>query len=1139
LRAARPLMLAALARSWDGPIIFITPRIKRAYNVVEQLPVWLGGAANPVLRFYEPIPQFYERASWGDDVIRGRVETLATLMDDSAPTQPVVVTSARALMQRTIPTAQFRKETQQLRAGQQHHIDRLMSSWLQIGYRPEVIVVEPGTFSRRGGVVDIFPAAASQPVRLDFFGDEIESIRVFDPSTQRSEGPIAQVAITPAREALPGLTEGIARHLSSWFGALPNAEADMTAPGADAEPLAMGSSFPHLEHYLPYMYANPVSLLDYAPLEALIVVEEWEDLQTTVEEITENAEVYREEQHATGQIPSDYPRPYLDWDMLAAELAGRSVLQLAGADTIEEAATLSSRFTPGGRFGGQLRTVLQTAREHKSRQDSVIIVTEQAERLKQLWYEQDTSSFIPTVQSLDTAPEPGVVMFVNGTMQEGWTFKTDQRQRIHVYTDAEIFGWSRPEPRRRKTTRRSRPPEADYADWKDGDYVVHVDYGIGRFGGMVHRTVEGNEREYLLVRYDGADMLFVPIHQADRLSRYIGADDTPPQLNKLGKPDWQRVRSRTQKAVEEEAQELLALYAARAQASGHAYTPDTHWQHELEASFSYVETEDQLRALGEVKRDMELPHPMDRLICGDVGYGKTEVALRAAFKAVMDGKQVAVLVPTTVLAQQHYVTFTNRMAPFPVKVEVMSRFRTREEQTRILPRIASGEIDILIGTHRILSQDITFKDLGLVIVDEEQRFGVKQKEHLKALRTQVDVLTLTATPIPRTLYMSMAGVRDISMIQTPPEERLPVITHVGRFDENLMRQAILREIERGGQVFIVHNRVRTIETLQDQIESLVPEARLIVGHGQMNERELSHVMDAFARHDYDILLSTTIVESGIDIPNANTLIVDRADQMGLAQLYQLRGRVGRSAQQGYAYFFHPRKVTPEARARLETLTENTSLGAGFNIAMRDLEIRGAGDILSTRQTGHVSAVGLNLYTQLLSQAIKKLKGEEPDGGVAQPAVATRGIVIDLPMPAYVPKDWIPEIALRLQIYRRIAGLTERAQIETMRAELLDRFGQLPLAVENLLYQIEVKLAAQAARATHIMARDHRIEVRLPYLGEINRPALEQLLGDDVEVSRVAVTFPQDDEMLWRLHLLDILDQLAEGVRAEAETSSGL
>jgi transcription-repair coupling factor (superfamily II helicase) len=770
--------------------------------------------------------------------------------------------------------------------------------------------------------------------------------------------------------------------------------------------------------------------------------------------------------------------------------------------------------------------MLTQVRDQQADGGRMVIVTQQAPRLTELWYEQDSSDYIPTATNIEDAPSAGSMIFANGTLEEGWTLNRPDGS-LHLLTDAEVFGWSRPEPRRRKTGGSARLPEAAYADWKEGDYVVHVDYGIGQFVGMRHRTMEGIEREYLVVQYGGTDTVYVPIHQADRLTRYVGADDNPPTLHRLGQPDWTRVTRKAKKAVEEEARELLELYAARARTSGFAFQPDTHWQHELEASFPYVETHDQIKSVREVKADMERRQPMDRLICGDVGYGKTEVALRAAFKAVMDGKQVAVLVPTTVLAQQHYETFSNRLAPFPVKVEMMSRFRTPEQQRQILPKLATGEIDIIIGTHRILSEDITLKNLGLVIIDEEQRFGVKQKEHFKQLRTQVDVLTLTATPIPRTLYMSLTGVRDISMIQTPPEERVPVITHVGRFDGKLIRQAVLREIDRGGQAFVVHNRIRTIDMIRDKLEDIVPEARIITAHGQMHPRQLESIITRFAHGEFDILLSTSIIENGIDMPNVNTLIVDRADWFGMAQLYQIRGRVGRSAQQAYAYFFHPgsKKVTEDARARLDTLAENTSLGAGLQIAMRDLEIRGAGDILSTRQTGHVAAIGLHLYTQLLTQAIKRLKGEAPSAE----NTATEGgrIVIELPLPAYLPNDWIPDMALRLQIYRRIAGLTTSEEIEAMRAELRDRFGQLPAAVDGLLYQMEVKALAQATNATHVIANADRVEVRLPYLGEVNRPALGASLGDDVRVSRTAIMLERSD--LWQLRLLDVLRAISEGV----------
>ncbi|NDJ61442.1 MAG: transcription-repair coupling factor, partial [Chloroflexi bacterium] len=813
-----------------------------------------------------------------------------------------------------------------------------------------------------------------------------------------------------------------------------------------------------------------------------------------------------------------------------------------------EALGLRGLLGPEQRFGGQLKPFLTHVRQLRGGGDRVITVTTQAARLTELWQEQEAAP-VTRAQTISAPPDERSVIFVEGSLQEGWRLRGGSAAgETHVFTDAEIFGWSRPEPRRRSAPKRARTPELAYADLNEGDFVVHVDYGVGRFAGMRRRTLENVVREYLVIEYGGTDTLFVPIHQADRLSRYVGADDKPPTLNKLGQPDWGRIKSKARKAVEDEADALLKLYAERAHAPGHAFSADTPWQQEMEASFPFVETEDQLRAVRETKADMEKPHPMDRLICGDVGYGKTEVAMRAAFKAIMDGKQVALLVPTTILAQQHYETFNRRLSAFPVKVETISRFRTREEQQRILDKLRDGEVDIIIGTHRLLGNDVTFKDLGLIVVDEEQRFGVKHKEHLKRLRTQVDVLTLTATPIPRTLYMGLTGVRDISMIQTPPEERVPVITHVGPTDDRLIRQAVLREMERGGQIFVVHNRVQTIEHVRERFEEIVPEARIVVGHGQMDGRLLESVMTHFGNGEYDILLATSIIESGLDIPTANTLIVARADWFGLAQMYQLRGRVGRSAQQAYAYFFHPphNRLTEEAYARLETLAEYTDLGSGYQIALRDLELRGAGDILSTRQTGHVAAIGLHLYTQMLAEAVRKGKAEAAPPEATTPtitgqpspsAISESSIVIDLPLAAYLPTDWIPEMSLRLQIYRRIGGLAMQADVDAMRDELRDRFGALPAAVEGMLYQIEVKIAAQAAGATAILERDGRIDIKLPYLVEVRRQALEALLNrqidpPDVTVTRTAVELRAAPE-IWRTRLIDVLTYLAENMRVAA------
>ncbi len=1132
LRAARSFVDAALAQDLSHPILIVTARVERAYTVAEQLPVWLPGRS--VLRFTEPSSLFYERSPWAAATIRSRLGVLSALcppvgLGDPNPgtLPPVIVASAPALMQHTLPVREFRVSSRLIKVGQQAEPDKLLRTWLGIGYTPASIVAEPGTFNRRGGIIDIFPITADRPVRIEFFGDEIESLRIFDPATQRSAENIRQVLVNPAREALPRLSGEVARRLRDWFEQQPATDEDVTSAQPDESDLASESAFPQIEFYLPYFYSQPASLLDYLPENTRIIVEDWSTLSDVMADFETQAVNQRSEKLEANQIPPDYPLPYWTWDELHEALSEYKPLHWAGSALArdDESPVIGELFVPGPHYGGQLRTLMDSLRAYVHSGDRVIVVSNQALRLTELWNEQNGQS-LETVSSLTTLPDG--LTFVEGTMTEGWTFKPDtpDMRPLHLLTDAEIFGWKRPEPRRHHVTR-AMSPESYFADMAPGDYVVHTEYGIGRFVGLKKRTLDGNEREYLVIEFAGSDTLYVPIHQADRLTRYIGADDQEPTLSRLGSSEWSKTKEAAREAAEAVARELLELYATRENIHGHAFSPDSPWQHELEASFPYIETEDQLRVLQEVKADMESPQPMDRLICGDVGYGKTEIALRAAFKAVLDGKQVAILVPTTVLAQQHFTTFSQRLTPFPIKVEMLSRFRTRHEQKEILDLTAVGGVDILIGTHRLLQPDVVFRDLGLLIIDEEQRFGVTHKERLKQMRTEVDVLTLTATPIPRTLYMSLSGIRDISVINTPPEERLPVLTHVGPFDEKLVRQAILRELDREGQIFYLHNRVSTIQAIARRLGELIPEARIAVGHGQMPEDQLEQVMAEFAAGEYDVLLCTTIIESGLDIPNANTIIIDRADTFGLAQLYQLRGRVGRGTNRAYAYLFHPRisRLTADARARLETIAEQTELGGGMSIAMRDLEIRGGGDLLGTRQSGYIASVGFHLYTQLLAQAVQKL---EAGGKVTADVLAATGptITIDLPVPAYIPVDFIPEVSLRLQLYRRLADLHDEHAIEEMRAELTDRFGTLPPAVEGLLFQLRVKLRVQHTHVTAIMSEDNQVSIKLPYLAEVDRPALQHYLGNGARVSRVAVWLPREpDSDEWQARLLDVLDKL--------------
>jgi transcription-repair coupling factor (superfamily II helicase) len=870
------------------------------------------------------------------------------------------------------------------------------------------------------------------------------------------------------------------------------------------------------------------------------MVDDLSILEGTVSEIEEQAVKLRAESVAEGTLAESFPIPYITWSELADTLSGHPCLEL-GYSTAEEAVSdqklaindqqsvnyLSAQFGRIERFGGRLKPFTEYMARIVSEGNSVVVVSRQASRLEELWMEHNQPS------SIINNPQ-----FIESSLSEGWSLVSS-----FLITDSEIFGWERPQPRQR-----SRPgaetPESAYADLHPGDWIVHMDYGLGRYIGLVQRTLEGLEREFLCVEYKNGDQVYVPIHQADRLTRYIGPDGSPPTPGSLGTQEWPETKRKVREAVQEVAQELLDLYARRHVAEGFAFSPDNAWQGELESSFPYVETDDQVKALNDIKRDMETPRPMDRLLCGDVGYGKTEVALRAAFKAVMDGRQVAVLVPTTVLAQQHYDTFRQRLSAFPVTVEMLSRFRTPREQNQILYALSQGAVDIVIGTHRLISADVQFKDLGLVIIDEEQRFGVTHKEHLKKLRTEVDVLTLTATPIPRTLYMALTGVRDISNLNTPPEERLPIITHVGPYSPKLVRQAILRELERGGQIFFVHNRVQTIDAMRMHLEKLVPEAHIAIGHGQMPETELASVMHRFNAGEIDILLSTSIIESGLDIPNANTLVVDRADAFGLAQLYQLRGRVGRGAARAYAYFFRHRKFapTPEGQERLEIIAENTQLGAGYSIAMRDLEMRGAGELLGTRQSGYIAAVGFHLYTRLLAAAVKqarllgKFEGLKIDlKSASLDAIQPMGLPVnvDLPLAIGIPEAYVPDMNLRLRLYRRLADLTDEAALEALAAEFTDRFGALPEMVTNLFYQMQVKLRAERAGLVSISMESGQIVLRYPAPpeGMESKPGLIASnshlpdLGPDVRGGKNAYWCMFGKDADWRTRLLDVLERL--------------
>lgn len=1147
VEAARPFVVAGLHHDLDRPCLVIAPGTERAQEYYEQLQAWTPYPAH-VLLFPPPAHLPYQRVPWEPRVLGQRLRVLSRLYlkEDGAPV-PIVVTSARALLHRTLPLWDFEAEVQVLEQGDWVPLSDLLRALHRLGYRPAAVVDQPGEFSHRGGIVDIFPPADDQPLRIEFFGDEIESLRRFDLNSQRSHEMIDRGVVTPAHEALPLRGPRLAQEL----GVVDLSTMHPLAQGEFQrylDNLAEGAAFPTIGLFQPLLHPEAATLLDYFPADGCTILDDWGQLDAVADQLAGQADIQRDEQEAAGEIPRGFEAlPYASWADLRDRLLERRPLVLGhdGWPSAEEPVNgrhrLATHFRPSPRYGGQLKEVVVATLEMVEEGHGVVAVTRQAPRLAELY--EDWGIYISPLQTVEAPPKPGSIILAHGPLSEGWTLQRsddESAKPVTVLSDGELFGWRIPK-RRRQPRRRKDTAEAFFADVNIEDYVVHIEHGIAIYRGLVKMDVGESEREYLVLEYDKGDKLYVPTYQVDRVARYVGVGDRPPKVTRLGTADWERVKKKAKKAVEDIAKELLELYAKREIAKGYAFGPDTSWQAALEAAFPHVETEDQLQAIEDVKRDMESDRPMDRLLVGDVGFGKTEVAIRAAFKAVMDGKQVAVLVPTTVLAQQHYQTFGERLESFPIVVEMLSRFRTSSEQQKILKRLKRGDVDIVIGTHRLVQKDVKFKDLGLLIVDEEHRFGVKAKERLKKLRTTIDVLSMTATPIPRTLHMSLTGVRDMSVIDTPPDERLPITTQVVEWDDELIRQAILRELSRGGQVFCVHNRVATIDYVASRLRRLVPEAEFAVAHGQMHEDHLAETMLAFAAGDIDVLVCTSIIESGLDIQNANTLIVDRADMFGLAQLYQLRGRVGRGAQRAYAYFLHSkyRGLSEDARKRLQTLVEATDLGAGFRIAMRDLEIRGAGDLLGSRQHGHISAVGFDMYTRLLAQAIKELKADQPserdqaapDEDKAVDAEHALLPTIDLPIDAYLPESYISEDRLRLRLYRRMSGVSSMADVIAMERELKDRFGDLPAEAGNLIFLLRLKVLAAEAGAQYIAREGKTIVIKLADAGPRERAAILRRFDGRLRVGRDQVWMPVEEQNgQWQQDLEQALEDLAESVK---------
>jgi transcription-repair coupling factor (superfamily II helicase) len=1123
LEAAKPFLVAALYHRLQRPLVMVTAQPDNARKLYDQLMTWCG--CEEVRLFPEPDTLPYERVISDTPSEQERLQVLSALVslvkDRPVSGPPMVVASASAFIQKTTSRDGFTASFQTVKVGMEVEPIELLERWQAMGYRTENIVEVPGTAGRRGGVIDIYPMTAEMPARFEFFGNSIESIRLFDPASQRSQQHVPSITIGPATELLAPLL-GEPSELKAFLGNIDVTGCNEEVREQYQRDLAMliEKQRPvNFQFYAPLF--NRDSLLDYLPDDAVLVLDEPRSIELAATDFDVKSEELRIGKLERGELPVDFPKPHFTWEELKRSIESRQNLVVTawGAPDTEEHHRLD--FTPAPNYAGQLPAFIERVKEILAERQRIIVVSHQASRLSELFTEQDIIA--PPLAEVKQPPQSGSLTLVQGLLDGGWATKGS----TVLLTDTEIFGFVK---QQRLLKKRPVPRRKLAVDIKPGDYVVHVEHGIAEFTGFRMMRTEHGEKEFLVLRYASGDRLYVPSDQIDRVGRYIGGSgDQAPVLSRLGTQEWIRTKQKVKESVEEMAEKLLSLYAARDVVPGFAFSPDTLWQRELEASFPYVETPDQIEVQGHVKEDMERGKPMDRIVCGDVGYGKTEVALRAAFKAVLDGKQVAVLVPTTVLAQQHYSTFKERLEAFPVTVEVLSRFRSPREQQVIVDGLVSGRVDICIGTHRLIQKDVSFKQLGLLIIDEEQRFGVAHKEYLKQIRQEVDVLTLSATPIPRTLHMALTGVRDMSTMETPPEERLPIKTYVAEYNERLIREAVLREMERNGQVFFVHKRVQSIPIIAAQLAYIIPEARVAIAHGQMPEHELEQVTTDFINDKSDILLCTTIIESGLDMPNVNTLIVNRADRFGLTQLYQLRGRVGRGAKLAYAYFlFDPgQNLTPIAEKRLRTIYEATELGAGFGIAMKDLEIRGAGTLLGTRQSGHITAVGFHLYTQLLTSAVEKLKAKRAGIPETEPVSSQLPMpTIDLPLSAFIPEEYVTDLLTRLDLYQDMVKLDRPDQIDNLAADFKDRFGLLPPEVENLLYAARVRLLAARAYIESVTTERSEIVLRLVEGLRFDKQKLQPVLRDGIRVGNNQLGLSRRRlGREWRDVLVDVLKQV--------------
>ncbi|AXH97304.1 transcription-repair coupling factor [Ornithinimicrobium avium] len=1155
---AHPALVAALARADQAPLLAVTATGREADDLVAALGSLLEEGPSAVAAFpsWETLP--HERLSPRSDTVGRRLATLRRLahpdpQDEQAGPVRVVVASVRALLQPLVRGLGDLVPVR-LRAGDERPLSEVVDALAAAAYTRTDMVERRGEFAVRGGILDVFPPTEEHPVRVEFWGDTVEEVRWFKVADQRSLEMVGQehgLYAPPCRELL--LTDDVRERARELVGSLPGA-ADLLAKVAE------GIAVEGMESLSPVLVDGMETVVDVLPAGSRVVVVEPERVRTRGHDLVATSREFLEASWAAaatveGAAPIDLQRALgtaSSWELgdmrehtLATGRAWWSLTsfavdtELAGDDTLEVPSS------PVNSYRGDREAIFADLRSWLGERRRVLVSLDgpgMARRVAEILGENDIPQRLESELTSAEVLSPDRITLTTGAVGHGFVLPG---AGFVLVGEADLIGQSSTggstRDMRRMPSRRRQ--QVDPLALRPGDYVVHEQHGVGRFVEMVQRQVQGATREYVVLEYASSkprghgipDRLYLPTDQLDQLTKYVGGE--APTLNRLGGSDWQKTKSRARKHIKQIAAELIRLYSARMASQGHAFAPDTPWQRELEDAFAFTETPDQLSSIEEVKEDMEKPVPMDRLISGDVGYGKTEIAVRAAFKAIQDGKQVAVLVPTTLLVQQHFQTFSERYAQYPVTVRSLSRFQSDKDARETVAGLADGSVDVVIGTHRLLGSTVRFKDLGLVIIDEEQRFGVEHKEQLKALRTDVDVLAMSATPIPRTLEMAVTGIREMSTLATPPEERHPVLTFVGGYDEKQIAAAVRRELLREGQVFFVHNKVSSIEKAASRLRELVPEARIATAHGQMGEHRLEEVVVDFWERRFDVLVCTTIVETGLDISNANTLIVERADTFGLSQLHQLRGRVGRGRERAYAYFLYPpeKPLTETAVDRLQTIAANTDLGSGIAVAMKDLEIRGAGNLLGGEQSGHIEGVGFDLYVRMVGEAVARFKGE----GEEAPAE----VKIELPVDAHLPHDYVPGERLRLEAYRKLAQVTDEAELAQIREELVDRYGEPPVPVQTLLEVARLRTVARAAGVADVgvqgkmirfapvegLRESQQLRLNRLYPGTIIKPALRQVLVPAPTTARVGGKPLRDGAVLeWASQLLRavLLDDIA-------------